>query len=121
MFRHERVLDAGGYDDSRTAHFDYDLWLRLLQSGASLYRLPLQLTAKRVHTGQSFEARRGFAYAWSSVGLQYRALRRLRAPLPYLCVPPLRLCWLMLPPSARMAIKRGLAWRHPRVGQCGRN
>lgn len=39
LFRRQEALDAGGFDDQVGALQDYDLWLRLLQTGPAAYVL----------------------------------------------------------------------------------
>ena len=61
ILRRQPVLALGGYSD-RPGFEDYDLWLRLLQSGAQLDNLPQPLVLARVGVDH-LARRRGLTYA----------------------------------------------------------
>lgn len=51
MFRKDVVMQLGGYRDHGLPE-DYDLWLRLYQSGARFQKIPKSLLAWRMHKGR---------------------------------------------------------------------
>lgn len=69
MFRKRAVLEAGNY-----RHFplleDYDLWIRMLATGAQFYNLPCVLVRMRTNDGM-YDRRGGKAYF-----VQYKKLRK---------------------------------------------
>ena len=76
------VLDRiGGYDERRTAQFDYDLLLRLHAEGEVLAIVDLPLVMHRRHPDQFFEGLAPAHRAWGSYRLQQSHIREL---------PPLR-------------------------------
>src|SRR5690606_38851089 len=64
IFRRDSVVAAGGYRSEFTAAEDYDLWLRLAQTGA-LDNIPEVLLLYRVH-GSSVSSRKIDTQALSS-------------------------------------------------------
>ena len=57
MFRKQSFIAAGGYDERFIFSTDYDLWLRLLQTGKG-YILEDELTMIRLAVSMSFQNRR---------------------------------------------------------------
>lgn len=49
MFRKQKVMDAGAYQDFSWAE-DYDLWLRMFLAGAHFYKIPQVLLKWREHS-----------------------------------------------------------------------
>lgn len=105
-FRRDLIVNLGGYDESRTSQFDYDLWVRLAASGVQLFRLEETLGSKRIHKGQSFENKKRFKYLLSSVALQCSAISRMRVGPYYYFYPVLRLFYGLLPQKLRAYIRR---------------
>jgi glycosyltransferase involved in cell wall biosynthesis len=68
--RRQALLDVGGYDETRSAQFDYDLLLRLRDAGGAIGTCDLPLVVHRRHPGQYFEGLAPAARAWSSCRLQ---------------------------------------------------
>jgi len=69
MFRKSAVIGVGGYRDWRFGE-DYDLWARLIVSGAKFYNIPENLVLQR--TGNGLFARRGgWSYAKKEAQLLY--------------------------------------------------
>ena len=62
MFKKQAVLDAGGYNSDYYLFEDYDLWVRVLQSGARTANLPDTLVKMRSSGGQ-VKRRGGFKFA----------------------------------------------------------
>lgn len=52
MFRRDRIISLGSYDEEFLRAQDYDLWLRCLADGQQIEILPDVLTAHRIHSGQ---------------------------------------------------------------------
>jgi glycosyltransferase involved in cell wall biosynthesis len=52
MFRRDRIIALGGYNEEFVRAQDYDLWMRCLTDGQQIELLPDVLTAHRVHSGQ---------------------------------------------------------------------
>lgn len=57
---------------NRIENHDWDLWLKLLHQGTKLHQLKLYLTYHRIHSKQSFEAKKHIRYVLSSCALQLR-------------------------------------------------
>jgi teichuronic acid biosynthesis glycosyltransferase TuaG len=75
------ALDAvGGYDESRRAQFDYDLFLRLHAAGFELGICDLPLVLHRRHPDQFFEGLAPARRAWGSYRLQLSHIARLAWP-----------------------------------------
>lgn len=74
MFRRSKVLEAGGYEDVPWFE-DYDLWVRMFQSGARFGNLPETLVYMRV-SGFSYLRRGGWAYCKACAGFWRRVRRR---------------------------------------------
>jgi hypothetical protein len=78
LFRREWLAAVSGYDASRSALFDWDLYVRLAARGAGIGKLAVPLVAKRVHTDQFFEGRDTARYALACFRLQWRAVSVLK-------------------------------------------
>jgi teichuronic acid biosynthesis glycosyltransferase TuaG len=99
------AMDAvGGYDESRAAQFDYDLWLRLHDQGLMLANCDVPLVLHRRHARQFFEGLGPVRRAWSSCQLQVSHLSELSGPerVGYYGIAGGRLVY---------QVARGLAWR----------
>src|SRR4051794_10489708 len=71
--------EVGGYDERRSAQFDYDLLLRLHDEGAALALVDLPLVMHRRHPNQFFEGLAPLQRAWGSYRLQQTHIDRLPA------------------------------------------
>ena len=69
MFKKQAVLSAGGYNSDYYLFEDYDLWTRVLQSGALTANLPDALVKMRA-SGDMVKRRGGFKFA--RLMLQFR-------------------------------------------------
>lgn len=96
----------GGYDEERTALYDWDLYVRLVAAGVSLFKLSLPLVGKRIHSGQLFEARKRLRYVTDCFKLQIRALRDLRRSPLYALLFPAIAAYRLLPRPLRMGVRR---------------
>ncbi|MDI3328509.1 MAG: glycosyltransferase [Alicyclobacillaceae bacterium] len=103
--RREALLSVGGYDQNLMGQFDYDLWVRLAEAGHRLGRFDAALVAKRWHEAQSFEAKNHVRYVLSSLGIQARAIRALRAGLGAWAFLGGRLAWGLLPRQLRVRVR----------------
>ncbi len=98
---------VGAYDESLPSQFDYDLWIRLAKHGHRIGRIQLPLVAKRIHSGQSFEARRRTRYLINSARTQARAIRELNGRWQHWVMLATRMIWGLRP---RRTWKQVLAW-----------
>jgi teichuronic acid biosynthesis glycosyltransferase TuaG len=106
VFEKKVLEQIGGYDEGRTALYDWDLYVRLAAAGVSLFKLSIPLVGKRIHSGQAFEAGKRTQYVAEGFKLQIRALRVLgRSPLHALLFPAI-LGYRLLPRPFRMAVRR---------------
>ena len=109
LARRSAIEHIGGYDESREALFDWDLYVRLAAQGGILAKLSTPLVAKRIHVGQFFEGRRTLSYAVECFRLQRRAIRLLdRSPLVNATLPAL-LAYRLLPRPLRLVVRRSVA------------
>ncbi len=75
LISHSSVLirkDLVKYDIKRTSQIDYEMFLRLLKQGATIYLLEECLTYHRIHSAQFFEERKKLRYSLSATGLQLK-------------------------------------------------
>lgn len=80
VVRREALEAMGGYDERRTAQFDYDLLLRLRAAGLGVGRCQSPLVLQRRHAHQYFEGLRPLPRAWSSCRLQLDHIAREPTP-----------------------------------------
>jgi len=80
VVRRTALDGVGGYDESRVAQFDYDLYLRLRDQGWGVARCELPLVLHRRHPDQFFEGLPPWRRAWSSCRLQLDHIRAEPAP-----------------------------------------
>lgn len=100
---------VGGYDEHRKAHFDYDLWVRLIAAGYRIGKISVPLSGHREHEQQSFEARDRLAYVCQAYIVRRRAIKALNGPFYLEILALLRIMWGLLPRPIRRAIsKRGI-------------
>lgn len=60
------------YSVKRKSQLDYEMYLRLLQNGISIYLLDVCLVYHRIHSRQSFEAKKPLRYALRATSLQLK-------------------------------------------------
>jgi glycosyltransferase involved in cell wall biosynthesis len=103
LARREALVAVGGYDERRTAQFDYDLLLRLKAQGISIGHCDLPLVLQRRHPGQFFEGLAPASRAWGSCRLQLTHISQLEGPakLAYYGVAGGRFAY---------QVARGMAW-----------
>jgi GT2 family glycosyltransferase len=93
----------GGYDERRTAQFDYELLLRLHAAGERLALVDLPLVMHRRHPDQFFEGLAPVHRAWGSYRLQQSYISEL---------PPTRRVGYSVVALGRLGyqVARGAAW-----------
>ena len=106
--RRDFLCWLGGYDETRSAQFDFDLWIRIVEAGYRLGSVDLALDCKRIHARQSFERRSRLRYLGSSAKLQIRAIRLFSRPriLAYLYLPLRLLRSLLARPLKNLLVAR---------------
>jgi glycosyltransferase involved in cell wall biosynthesis len=104
LARRTAVESVGGYDERRSAQFDYDLHLRLYTAGNSLGVTDVPLVLHRRHPDQFFEGLSPVGRAWGSCRLQMSYISKLGGPmkLGYYGIAGSRLVY---------QVGRGVAWR----------
>lgn len=80
LARRSAIDRIGGYDEQRTAQFDYDLTLRLSTDGAVLGLCDVPLVLHRRHPNQFFEGLAPMRRAWGSYRLQMSHIGVLGQP-----------------------------------------
>jgi len=106
MVRRRDLLEVGGYAEDRARQVDYELFVRLVERGRRLGVLPLKLASRRLHPGQSFEARDRLHYLLGSLAVQRRAIRSLPGSPWALALLPARLAWGLAPRGLRARVNR---------------
>lgn len=101
VLRRMWVDRIGGYDVGRTSNVDYDLYVRLARSGASLLRLEEPLLCKRHHPGQAFLNAPRVRYRLASLNVQMDALSAVEGPISDYGYLLLRLAYGAVPTRAR--------------------
>ena len=107
---HRAALEAiGGYDVSRRALFDWDMYIRLAATGGTLLKVSVPLVAKRIHGDQFFEGRRQFSYAAQCMRLQWRALADLKRSRLTAAAFPFLAAYRVAPRPLRIAVRKAVA------------
>lgn len=96
LIRRQSLLKAGGYDESRSSLFDYELWVRLLQRGEQIWRIDRGYIYKRIHTRQHFEGRKRINYLLGCYQIRRRVSSELLGGRGAM-IPPLALVYGLLP------------------------
>ena len=73
IMRRATVLEVGGYRHPLID--DYDLWVRLVEAGHRIGRIPYPLVARRIHSGHWFLTSPRFRYLAEGAKIQARAIR----------------------------------------------
>ena len=94
------------YDLNRKTQVDYDMWLRLLESGCSLFILDAALTYHRIHPGQSFEAKNRLRYAWNATVLQLKYSIRNIKFLPIFFITMKFGYYILLPKKLKLKLRQ---------------
>ena len=96
---------CSGYSEGLSRHIDYDMWIRVLSVGLVGVNLNDRLTIKRLHAGQSFEARQRMSYIWTSFLMKCHAIRALNAPSQYYLLATATSMFSLLPRPLRRLLK----------------
>jgi teichuronic acid biosynthesis glycosyltransferase TuaG len=105
--RREVMIEVSGYRSSLRSQYDYDLWIRIAEAGHGVAKTSETWGVKRIHAGQSFEAKQHFSYFLRSVPLQWRAIWRIKGPLARpLVYLVLRTGWASLPRFIRIKSRK---------------
>lgn len=73
VFMNKRILNVlGGYSTHQKSQVDYELWMRAFVNDLKMGIINLPLTAKRIHSNQSFENKKRFQYTYRSMILQQK-------------------------------------------------
>lgn len=114
ILRRSRVLAVGNYR-ACDGFEDYDLWLRLLRSGARLDNLAEPLVRARVGPAH-LARRRGWAYARREAAFYRRcAAEGLLPPARALLLVLLRCPLRVLPPALQLLVTRWISRRPPAI------
>lgn len=107
LFIRKAVLEeVGGYDEERDSLFDYDLWLRLVSAGKTIYQLNKKLATKRVHADQSFEKRNQLKYLLATRKLKRLYIKQYSNSYKTLALAEMKVVYGLLPQSMRYALKK---------------
>lgn len=106
MLRRSALAAIGGYDATRRALFDWDLYIRLAAIGGTLLKGSVPLVAKRMHAGQFFEGRDQARYAAACLRLQWRSLGDLGRSRWLAGLFPLLAAYRMTPRPIRLTLRR---------------
>lgn len=97
MMRALQLKKLGCYDINRNSQFDYDLWVRMAESGYRLGKIPIVLSSKRIHANQSFENKKRIRYLISSLKVQHRAIKVLNGNWKHRAILIIRFVYGLLP------------------------
>lgn len=100
---------VNNYTESRTAQFDWDLWLKLEKIGSKFCYIDTYVAAKRLHSKQSFERKSHISYTMKGIYLQISKTFTQKIHLLPLVIPIsfLRLLWSFFPQSLRAKLYKG--------------
>jgi hypothetical protein len=111
MMRKSAIVVLGGYDETRRAVIDYELWVRCAAAGLRVGVIQLPLAAHRIHPGQSFRHAPRLRVLLTSLRTQARAMWALgmKRYVPLLAV---GFFWGILPSRIRLGLRDlGTYWR----------
>ena len=99
---------VGNYTESRSAQFDWDLWLKLESVNTKFLRTKNYVAAKRLHQNQSFERKSHMSYTLKGVFLQIsRSIYQKYYLFPLVFPIALaRIIWSIFPQSFRSRFYR---------------
>jgi len=109
MIRREALCAVGGYDASRSNLFDFDLWVRLVESGGRIGLVDLPLIFRRIHPDQYFERRNRLGYLWAGFLVRRRAARLFGSSFRDHLLPYAGFVYGLLPRQIRL-------WQAKRLG-----
>lgn len=106
MMNKDLLVSLGGYNESRQNMVDYDLWLRAFSNNLKMGILKEKLTAKRIHSNQSFENKKRLSYTFSAMKLQLSFIMKNTIYLYYLPFPIISFVLAQLPFKIRRKISK---------------
>lgn len=106
MINKDLLVALGRYNETRKNMVDYELWLRAFSNNYKMGILKEKLTAKRIHSNQSFENKKRLNYTWSAMKLQLSYIIKNIRYFYYLPFPILSFLLAQLPFKARRKINR---------------
>ncbi|MEY8371366.1 glycosyltransferase [Aerococcaceae bacterium 50-4] len=72
LMNKEILNELGGYSTHQKSQVDYELWMRAFVNDLKMGIIDSPLTAKRIHSNQSFENKKRFQYTYRSMVLQQK-------------------------------------------------
>lgn len=105
MMRREVLEKVGGYDESRSDLFDWDLYIRLAIAKYRIGKFSSPLVAHRVHKGQFFEHMKRHRYVRHCYHLQREARKSLGGGIAMEAIFLAIYVYRLLPPVVRLRWK----------------
>lgn len=106
LINKKKLIQIGKYNENRKTQFDYDLWLRALLYNMDLVIIREKLTAKRIHSNQSFENKKRLIYTINSSLLQLKYILKSKKYIYLLPIPIISLLLSQLPFKYRRLITK---------------
>ncbi|MBP1934982.1 glycosyltransferase family 2 protein [Ammoniphilus resinae] len=104
LINKNELIKLGAYNIDRKSQLDYELWLRALLSNKKMGIIESKLTAKRIHSNQSFENKKRLKYTYNSMLLQMKFMILSKQYIYYLPLPVISFFVSLLPFSYRRKI-----------------
>ncbi|WP_391207673.1 glycosyltransferase family 2 protein [Psychrobacillus sp. L4] len=104
MMIKSKLDGIGRYNQGRQSQLDYELWLRAHNKSLIIMRLDIALTAKRIHSNQSFENKKRIKYLFNSSTLQLKYIL-LQKKYHLILLLPIRITLGLLPFHLRQKIR----------------
>lgn len=104
MMNKDLLISLGGYNESRQNMVDYELWLRAFSNNHKMGIINEKLTAKRIHSNQSFENKKRLGYTISAMKLQLSYILKNLKYFYYLPFPIISFVLAQLPFKTRKKI-----------------
>lgn len=106
LMKRKDLIEVGSYDENRKSQFDYELWIRFVQNSFRIGKMPYALTAKRIHTNQSFENKKRVSFLMNSLLLQNEAIKKMKLPRYYILFAITRAMYGLIPRKIRMFLRK---------------
>lgn len=100
MARRHILNSVGGYDESLNAHLDFNLYQKMYLKNMNLFFLDENLGYKRVHSEQSFEAKKRLGYLVKGLKLQIDFLKAANSK-KYIPIALIKFVYGVFPSSVR--------------------
>lgn len=108
MMNKNLLVALDGYNVSRKNMVDYDLWLRAFSNNYKMGIVKSKLTAKRIHSNQSFENKKRLNYTFNAMKLQLDFIIKNKNYVYYLPFPVVSFVLAQLPFKIRRRISKQL-------------